>query len=81
MKTKVESCLSECEPDPTESFLPQLSFSFIPALNAFLLAVSRQVLNAVQSGVSLATQAANPAVLRHHLLIKNWQASLRNKTV
>lgn len=55
--------------------------SFLPALGAFLLAISRAVVNTVQSSVRLAKQAANPAVLTHHLLIKNWQANLRNRTV
>lgn len=81
MKTEVESCLSECEPDLTEPFLLQLSFSFLPALNKFPLAISRAVVNAEQSSFSLETQAGNPTVLRYHLLTKNSQASLRNRTV
>lgn len=48
---------------------------------AFLLAISRAVVDAVQNSVRLGKQAANPAALRHHLLIKNWQASLTNRAV
>lgn len=35
--------------------------SFLPVLDAFLLAISRAVVNAVQSSVRLGKQAANPS--------------------